>query len=131
MATTHIKCTKCGGDGIYKWGEVLNGVATRQGECWRCNGSGVEPVRHRGPEVREVPRTPIVVTASDGQSFDLNVFADAVLATARKADRQTVIDLGTVLTELATTGRYGFPHVPNVYAALLTGVRHAYAERFV
>lgn len=47
-------CTRCGGDGIYKWGTILNGVPTHQGTCYRCNGRGIDPVPNRVPVAPEV-----------------------------------------------------------------------------
>jgi hypothetical protein len=37
----YIKCDRCGGDGIYKWGAVINGVPQYAGTCFKCLGAGV------------------------------------------------------------------------------------------
>ncbi len=39
---TYVKmlCPKCGGDGIYKWGAVINGVPQHAGVCFTCEGHG-------------------------------------------------------------------------------------------
>jgi len=36
-------CWRCGGDGMYKWGAVVNGVVSHQGVCYRCGGNGKDP----------------------------------------------------------------------------------------
>ena len=36
------RCSRCGGDGIYKWGAVINGRSQYAGTCFRCDGSGQE-----------------------------------------------------------------------------------------
>lgn len=35
-----VKCDKCPGDGIYRWGAVVNGKATKSGPCYHCGGKG-------------------------------------------------------------------------------------------
>ncbi len=35
-----VTCDRCGGDGIYKWGAVINGRAQYAGVCFKCNGCG-------------------------------------------------------------------------------------------
>lgn len=36
----HIKCDRCGGDGIYKWGAMINGRPQYIGTCYKCGGAG-------------------------------------------------------------------------------------------
>lgn len=36
----YLPCDKCGGDGIYKWGAIINGSPMYAGTCWKCGGSG-------------------------------------------------------------------------------------------
>lgn len=50
------RCTRCGGDGIYKWGAVINGVPQYQGVCFRCGGNGQEPQR---PARRDAQPQPV------------------------------------------------------------------------
>ena len=35
-----VKCDRCGGDGIYKWGAVINGRPQYAGTCFKCLGAG-------------------------------------------------------------------------------------------
>ncbi len=35
-----VKCDRCGGDGLYKWGAVINGNPQYVGTCFKCLGSG-------------------------------------------------------------------------------------------
>lgn len=35
-------CEKCRGTGVYAWGAVVNGKATKQGTCYSCRGTGVQ-----------------------------------------------------------------------------------------
>lgn len=35
-----MKCDRCGGDGIYKWGAVINGAPQYAGTCFKCEGRG-------------------------------------------------------------------------------------------
>ena len=37
---TIIKCDRCSGSGIYKWGAIINGKPQHAGTCFKCNGSG-------------------------------------------------------------------------------------------
>lgn len=45
-------CDRCGGDGMYKWGAVINGVPQYMGTCFKCEGAGwvFEKVIERTPE---------------------------------------------------------------------------------
>lgn len=45
-------CDRCGGDGIYKWGAVINGVPQYMGTCFKCEGKGwvIEKIIERTPE---------------------------------------------------------------------------------
>ena len=36
----YVKCDRCGGDGIYKWGAVINGCPQYAGTCYKCEGAG-------------------------------------------------------------------------------------------
>lgn len=47
-----VKCDRCGGDGIYKWGAVINGRPQYAGTCFKCNGLGwvVDEWIERTPE---------------------------------------------------------------------------------
>lgn len=36
----YVKCDRCGGDGIYKWGAMINGRPQYIGTCFKCNGAG-------------------------------------------------------------------------------------------
>ena len=47
-----VKCDRCGGDGIYKWGAVINGLTQYAGVCFKCNGLGwvVDEWIERTPE---------------------------------------------------------------------------------
>jgi DnaJ-class molecular chaperone len=38
-------CCKCEGRGIYCWGAVVNGVASKSGPCFSCRGSGRQSSR--------------------------------------------------------------------------------------
>jgi hypothetical protein len=33
-------CCKCRGEGIYRWGAVVNGVPSKSGPCHSCRGTG-------------------------------------------------------------------------------------------
>ena len=35
-----VKCDRCGGDGIYKWGAMINGRPQYIGTCFKCDGAG-------------------------------------------------------------------------------------------
>ncbi len=35
-----ITCDRCGGDGVYKWGAVINGRPQYAGVCFKCDGAG-------------------------------------------------------------------------------------------
>ena len=35
-----VKCDRCGGDGLYKWGAVINGNPQYVGTCFKCYGDG-------------------------------------------------------------------------------------------
>lgn len=35
-----VKCDRCGGDGIFKWGAVINGIPQYSGVCFKCDGCG-------------------------------------------------------------------------------------------
>ena len=35
-----VTCDRCGGDGVYKWGAVINGRPQYVGVCFKCNGVG-------------------------------------------------------------------------------------------
>lgn len=35
-----VKCDRCGGDGIYKWGAMINGRPQFIGTCFKCEGAG-------------------------------------------------------------------------------------------
>lgn len=35
-----VKCDRCGGDGIYKWGAMINGRPQYVGTCFKCMGAG-------------------------------------------------------------------------------------------
>lgn len=35
-----IKCDRCGGDGMYKWGAIINGCPQYMGTCFKCEGKG-------------------------------------------------------------------------------------------
>jgi len=35
-----ITCDRCGGDGVYKWGAVINGRPQYAGTCFKCLGAG-------------------------------------------------------------------------------------------
>lgn len=35
-----VKCDRCGGDGMYKWGAVINGAPQYVGVCFKCDGAG-------------------------------------------------------------------------------------------
>lgn len=35
-----VTCDRCGGDGIYKWGAVINGRPQYAGTCFKCLGAG-------------------------------------------------------------------------------------------
>jgi hypothetical protein len=34
------KCCKCNGTGLYRWGAMVNGKATKEGPCYSCRGTG-------------------------------------------------------------------------------------------
>jgi len=36
----YVKCDRCGGDGIYKWGAIINGCPQYAGTCFKCGGEG-------------------------------------------------------------------------------------------
>lgn len=36
------KCSNCGGSGIYRWGACVNGVMSKSGPCFRCEGKGYQ-----------------------------------------------------------------------------------------
>lgn len=36
----YITCDKCGGDGIYKWGAMINDRPQYAGTCYKCEGTG-------------------------------------------------------------------------------------------
>lgn len=40
-----VACDRCGGDGIYKWGAVINGRPQYAGTCFKCGGSGKMIIR--------------------------------------------------------------------------------------
>lgn len=35
-----VVCDRCGGDGLYKWGAVINGSPQYVGTCYKCMGAG-------------------------------------------------------------------------------------------
>lgn len=35
-----VKCDRCGGDGVYKWGAMINNRPQYVGTCFKCNGAG-------------------------------------------------------------------------------------------
>ena len=35
-----VKCDRCGGDGMYKWGAMINGRPQYAGVCFKCDGAG-------------------------------------------------------------------------------------------
>ena len=35
-----VKCDRCGGDGLYKWGAMINGNPQYVGTCFKCSGAG-------------------------------------------------------------------------------------------
>ena len=35
-----VKCNACKGDGVYKWGAMVNGKASHTGKCFACAGKG-------------------------------------------------------------------------------------------
>lgn len=35
-----VVCDRCGGDGLYKWGAVINGRPQYVGTCFKCEGAG-------------------------------------------------------------------------------------------
>lgn len=47
-----VKCDRCDGTGVYKWGAIINGRAQYAGVCYKCDGAGtvVERVIERTPE---------------------------------------------------------------------------------
>lgn len=47
-----VKCDRCGGDGIYKWGAMINGRPQYAGTCFKCEGRGwvLATVIERTPE---------------------------------------------------------------------------------
>lgn len=47
-----VKCDRCGGDGVYKWGAIINGNPQYIGTCFKCEGRGrvIETVIERTPE---------------------------------------------------------------------------------
>lgn len=47
-----VKCDRCGGDGLYKWGAMINGNPQYVGTCYKCLGAGsvVEKFIERTPE---------------------------------------------------------------------------------
>lgn len=49
-----VRCDRCGGDGVYKWGAVINGRPQFVGTCFKCNGAGkvLETVKEYTPEYR-------------------------------------------------------------------------------
>lgn len=36
----YVKCDRCGGDGVYKWGAMINGRPQYAGTCFKCGGDG-------------------------------------------------------------------------------------------
>lgn len=38
-------CVKCSGSGMYRWGTIVNGRASRQGPCFSCKGTGKQEQR--------------------------------------------------------------------------------------
>ncbi len=36
----YVVCDHCGGDGIYKWGAMINGQPQYAGTCFKCHGTG-------------------------------------------------------------------------------------------
>jgi DnaJ-class molecular chaperone len=38
-------CGKCSGSGLYRWGAVVNGQATKSGPCHSCAGTGQQDAR--------------------------------------------------------------------------------------
>lgn len=51
---TRVPCDRCGGDGVYKWGAVINGRPQYVGTCFKCNGAGKvwDIVKEYAPEYR-------------------------------------------------------------------------------
>lgn len=35
-----VVCDRCGGDGLYKWGAIINGAPQYVGVCYKCAGAG-------------------------------------------------------------------------------------------
>jgi DnaJ-class molecular chaperone len=33
-------CEKCRGTGLYRWGAIVNGKASKEGPCFSCRGTG-------------------------------------------------------------------------------------------
>lgn len=47
-----VECDRCGGDGLYKWGAMINGHPQYVGVCFKCEGAGkvIEKWIERTPE---------------------------------------------------------------------------------
>jgi hypothetical protein len=41
------RCEKCGGNGIYSWGAVINAKPSKSGTCFSCRGTGQQTERQR------------------------------------------------------------------------------------
>lgn len=37
-----FECDRCGGSGLYHWGACVNGKMSHSGDCYRCQGKGVQ-----------------------------------------------------------------------------------------
>ena len=44
VPTETVDCDRCGGTGRYRWGAIVNGKATHEGPCYRCEGKGKQTV---------------------------------------------------------------------------------------
>ncbi len=38
-------CAKCRGTGVYRWGAVVNGQASKSGTCFSCQGTGKQSAK--------------------------------------------------------------------------------------
>lgn len=51
---TLVPCDRCGGDGVYKWGAMINNRPQYVGTCFKCNGAGKvwDIIKEYTPEYR-------------------------------------------------------------------------------
>jgi hypothetical protein len=104
--TTRVNCSRCGGDGIYKWGACVNGVMQFQGICFRCWGDGREPVRASEPATCEGCGVEVTGTVRFCEDCTANEIAEI-----ERAAREELLNTPAVLND----GTYTMVYADDAY----------------